>query len=246
MATGFRVLIVEDDPEISELIEMALRDLDVVAQTAGSAHEALAAARQNEPDLVTLDLSLPDGDGTDVCRELRTFSDAYVIMITSRNDEIDRLIGLDVGADDFLAKPFSPYELKARASALLRRPRLGGVPTATAHPAATASAADQESNQRTAVAGRLRLDPAERVVMLDGERLMLTPGERDLLTVLMTSPGRIWSREELCRATFPGEFVESGYLLDIQIAGLRRKIKVVDDSRSWITTIAGSAYTLNP
>lgn len=235
-------MIVEDDPSISELIVFSLRDLDVETRTAESVQEAVAAARAFRPDLVTLDLSLPDGDGTDVCRELRTFSDAYVVMITSRTDEIDRLVGLDLGADDYLSKPFSPRELKARVAALLRRPRVGA-PTPMTEPVAPS---EVEAGELTAVEGRLRVDPPERVILLDGERLMLTPGESDLLAVLMTSPGKPWTREELCRQTFPGSFVESGYLLDVQVAGVRRKLRKVDPSRVWIATIAGSAYTLNP
>lgn len=241
MTAGFRVLVIEDDPSISELIVLALRDLQVEARTAESAAEALSVAREFRPDLVTLDLSLPDGDGTDVCRELRTFSDAYVVMITSRTDEIDRLVGLDVGADDYLSKPFSPRELKARASALLRRPRLGA-----ARPDRGPVPESAEEKELTAVEGRLRLDPTERVIVLDDERLMLTPGEVDLLAVLMASPGKPWSREDLCRETFPGAFVESGYLLDVQVAGVRRKLRAADASRNWIGTVAGSAYTLNP
>ncbi|MBC7632224.1 response regulator, partial [Aeromicrobium sp.] len=128
MMTAHRVVVVDDDDDIRDLLVHVLNEAGLEVSTASDGASALATIREVQPDLVTLDLSLPDMDGTEVCRALREFSDAYVVMITGRAAEIDRLVGHEVGADDYMAKPFSPREVRARVSALLRRPRLGGVP----------------------------------------------------------------------------------------------------------------------
>ncbi len=120
-----RALVVDDDPDIADLVVMVLEGLEMDVSVATTGEEALALARERQPDLVTLDLTLPDVDGTEICAQLRRFTDAYIVMITGRDAETDRLIGLEVGADEYLAKPFSPRELRARASALLRRTRSG-------------------------------------------------------------------------------------------------------------------------
>ena len=137
MQPGHRALVVDDDDDIRDLLVHVLEKSGIEVRSAGTGAEAVEVARSFDPDLVTLDLSLPDVDGTEVCREIRTFSSAYVVMITARADEIDRLVGLEVGADDYLAKPFSPREVRARAQALLRRPRLE--PPAASLPAGSSS-----------------------------------------------------------------------------------------------------------
>ncbi len=243
-----RILIVEDDPSIAELIELSVRPLDAEVRTVETAADALATSRAWDPDLVTLDLSLPDGDGTEVCRALREFSDAYVVMITARSDEIARLVGLEVGADDYLAKPFSPRELQARAAALLRRPRAGvtGGAQRPGAPVPEERTSVEAPARTTAVDGRLVLDRATGQASLDGTRLLLTPAETDLLAALLRRPGYGWNRFELGEAVFGGHFVESDFLLDIQVAHLRRKLGAVDPGREWVRTVGGTSYTLAP
>src|SRR6476469_725015 len=159
-----RLLVVEDDHDIRSLIEHVLSGSEREVSTAESGAEALAQVSPQEPDLVTLDLSLPDADGVEICREIRSSSDAYIVMITGRDDQTDRLYGLDVGADEYLAKPFDPLELQARVTALLRRPRLG-----LGAPPAPVEARDL---------GRgLVLDEDARQVRVDGVEVPLSPTE---------------------------------------------------------------------
>jgi DNA-binding response OmpR family regulator len=233
MGTGHRVVVVDDDPDIRELLVQVLDQAGHDVLTAETGLEAVDVVRAAEPDLVTLDLSLPDLDGTEVCRRLREFTDAYVIMITGRSSEIDRLVGLEVGADDYMSKPFSPREVRARVAALLRRPRLGVPPGGTPAPA--------QPNQ----VGALTFTVDGGVAHVDGHNLPLTPVEVDVLTVLAREPGRTWERGELVREVWQGDFIESDFLVDVHVASLRRKLKAADPTREWITTVGGSGYRLD-
>lgn len=230
MGTGHRVVVVDDDPDIRELLVQVLDQAGHEVLTAETGLEAVDVVRAAEPDLVTLDLSLPDLDGTEVCRRLREFTDAYVIMITGRSSEIDRLVGLEVGADDYMSKPFSPREVRARVAALLRRPRLGVQP-------ARAS--------RTTQMGGLAFSVDGGVATADGHSVPLTPVEVDVLSVLAREPGRTWERGELVREVWQGDFIESDFLVDVHVASLRRKLKAADPAREWITTVGGSGYRLD-
>ena len=232
MAGSRSIVVVEDDEEVGALLEFALRKDGFDVRLASSGREALELIREIRPDLVTLDLTLPDMDGTEVCRELRSFTDAYVMMITGRNDEVDRLVGLEVGADDYLTKPFSAREVRARVAALLRRPRVGDDPT----PPGTVDAG-----------GGLLLVPVAHVAILDGTPLPLTPVEVDLLAVLAASPDRIWERAELVRTVWKGDFIESDFLVDLNIASIRRKLrKAGTTEHEWIRTVDGSGYEFRP
>src|SRR4051794_15208721 len=153
-------VIVEDDDDLRDLIETVLQAADLETAAAATGEEGLQLARELDPDLITLDVGLPDLEGTEVCRQLRTFTDAYVMMITGHNDELNRLLALDLGADDYLPKPFSPRELTARAAALLRRPR-----------PSRAGAADAAAPVEEAVldaGGGLVLVPERHAAALDG------------------------------------------------------------------------------
>ena len=239
MAAAHRVVVVDDDDDIRDLLVHVLTDAGLEVLTASDGATAIATIRECQPDLVTLDLSLPDMDGTDVCRALREFSDAYVVMITGRDAEIDRLVGLEVGADDYMSKPFSPREVRARVSALLRRPRLGVAASASVAPAA------DEAQAPLDVGAGLVLDVEHHVAVLNGDRVMLTSIEFDLLRALASRPGVGWERGDLVRELWQGEFVESDFLVDVHIGNLRRKLRRSGNSHHWIRTLQGSAYVFD-
>lgn len=249
MTAPHRAVVVDDDDDIRDLLVHVLLEAGLEVSTASDGTSALALIREQQPDLVTLDLSLPDMDGTDVCLALREFSDAYVVMITGRDAEIDRLVGLEVGADDYMAKPFSPREVRARVSALLRRPRLGAV--AVAAPVA-APVTDEDPSPPAPepggpvdVGGGLVLDAEHHVAVLDGQRVMLTPAEFDLLHALASRPGTGWERGDLVREVWRGEFIESDFLVDVHIGNVRRKLRRAGSEHSWIRTIDGSGYVFD-
>lgn len=236
---GHRALVVDDDPDIRDLVVTVLEGAGLTVETAGTGAAAIAAARAGSPDLITLDLTLPDADGTDVCRELRGFTDAYVVMITGRDSEIERLVGLEVGADEYLAKPFSPRELRARSVALLRRPRLGSARDGEA------TSAVRPGSRRIEVPGGLVVEEGAEQAHLHGTVVPLTPTEVQLLLVLATRPGSPWPRAELARAVWDGDFIESDFLVDVQVAGLRRKLRDAG-AREWVRAVDGTAYLLDP
>ncbi len=243
MTTAHRAVVVDDDDDIRDLLVHVLEGAGLEVSTASDGASALALVREVQPDLVTLDLSLPDMDGTDVCRALREFSDAYVVMITGRDAEIDRLVGLEVGADDYMAKPFSPREVLARVSALLRRPRLGAVPApASESPAAPARPV---GSGPVNVGGGLVLDAQQHLAELDGERVLLTPAEFDLLHALASRPGIGWQRGDLVREVWQGEFIESDFLVDVHVGNVRRKLRHAGSTHNWIRTIDGSSYVFD-
>lgn len=212
---GVRLLLVEDDATISEPLAEGLRregfDVDVVATGAG----ALAAERA---DLVLLDLGLPDLEGRVVCRQLRAASAVPIIVVTARGDEFDRVVLLELGADDYVVKPFGFRELVARIRAVLRRTS----PTADTPPA---SGLDD---------GRLLVDLRSRVVRFDGELVALTPKEYDLLVRLASDPGAVITREQLMRDVWDENWWGSTKTLDVHVASLRRKLAadVIDTVRS--------------
>jgi len=226
-------VIVDDDADIRALIAELLRQSGFEITEAATGAEGLAAVREVQPDVVTLDLNLPDLDGIEVCRRLREITDAYVVMLTARPDEIDRLMGLEIGADDYLTKPFSPRELRARIAAMLRRPRSAGGSVA----ALTAPAGALRH-------GDLEVDPEGRLALLDGVELELTRTEFDLLATLLSGPRRVWPRETLLRTVWGTDWVSDGHLVEVHMANLRRKLG--DDPRSgrYIRTVRGVGYRL--
>jgi len=230
---AWSAVIVDDDADIRALIAELLRQSGFEVTEAASGIDGITAVREVQPDVVTLDLNLPDLDGIEVCRRIREITDAYVVMLTARPDEIDRLMGLEIGADDYLTKPFSPRELRARIAAMLRRPRSGGGSPA-------ASTAQAESVRH----GGLEVDIEGRVAMLDGVELDLTRTEFDLLATLLSGPRRVWPRETLLRTVWGTDWVSDGHLVEVHMANLRRKLG--DDPRSgrYIRTVRGVGYRL--
>jgi DNA-binding response OmpR family regulator len=221
-----RVLVVEDAPEFVELLVGLLEREGYDVATAADGPTAVETARTTEPDLIVLDLTLPGLDGVEVCRRIRGFSDAYVLMVTARDDEVDRVVGLEVGADDYLTKPFSPRELVARVRAMLRRPRTG--PPAGDHDAA-----------RTI--GRLVVDPRSRRVLFDGEEVPLTRIEFDLLDALAAKPSMVFSRRMLRDLVWGEDWYGDDHVVDVHVANLRKKL---GDGRHLVETVRGIGYRL--
>lgn len=226
------VLVVEDTEEIRELVATVLERAGLDVRAVGSAAECLAEVRRCAPDLVVLDLGLPDGDGTEVCRQLRAESGCYVLMLTARAEEVDLRVGLAVGADGFMAKPFSPRELVARVQAMLRRPRV---------PAPVPSAVPAGAVVRLA---DLEVDEDTREVRVDGAVVDLTRTEFDLLAALASRPGRVLQRETLLREVWQSEWAGSLRLVEAHMSNLRRKLQAAGLSAAEIRTVRGVGYRL--
>jgi DNA-binding response OmpR family regulator len=237
--TQRRALVVEDDEDIRGLIEFTLQTqgFDVVAVESGL--EGVDAVRSHRPDLVTLDLGLPGIDGIEACRRIREISDAYIVMITARDEEIDRLLGLETGADDFIAKPFSARELKARVNAMFRRPRTGDGLTLP-----TVGGGADGSDHEVLTHGVLRVDVDGRLAFRDGVEVPLTRTEFDLLTELMRTPARVWSREALLRSVWGTEWASDTHLVEVHIGNLRRKLASGEGAGTYIRTVRGVGYRM--
>lgn len=225
----------EDDADIRSLIELTLRAQGFEVTPVDSGLAAVAAVHTLDPDLVTLDLGLPGIDGIETCRRIREVSDAYVVMITARDEEVDRLLGLETGADDFLSKPFSVRELQARVNAMFRRPRRGPA----LGPPPTVAGAEHELLQH----GSLTVDVEARRVLQAQTELSLTRTEFDLLTELMRTPMRVWSREALLRSVWGTEWATDTHLVEVHIGNLRRKL-AGDGGHRLIRTVRGVGYRM--
>ena len=218
-----RVLVVDDELPILDLVRGYLERDGLAVTVAEDGPAALAAARAESPDVVILDLMLPGIDGLEVCRQLRTFSDAYVLMLTARSEEIDRIVGLSVGADDYLIKPFSPRELVARVRALLRRSRM--------------------SRPSPAPEG-LEVDALRHRVRVDGEPIDLTATEFGILAALARDPGIVVSRAVLLDSVWGPEFVGDDHLVDVHVANLRRKLGDDAERPRFVESVRGFGYRL--
>ena len=213
-----RVMIVEDEPELAQLVADYARAAGYAPQVFGDGLEALAAIRQDAPALVVLDLMLPGLDGLSLCRAVREFSEVPVVMVTARVEEIDRLLGLEVGADDYLCKPFSPRELMARIKAILRR-------TGAAAPARAPA-----------------IDEAARRIHVHGRQLDLTPSEFAILAALARRPGQVFSRAQLLDVARADSLEATDRAVDSHIKNLRRKIEAVAPGLEAIRSIYGLGY----
>jgi len=226
-----RILIVEDEASIAEPFARLLRREGFETTVAATAAEALSAARDTVPDLVLLDLALPDGDGRDVCRVLRAERDVPVIMVTARGTETDRIVGLEIGADDYVVKPFSGAEVVARIRAVLRR--TGGTGTGAA-PAAAPS--------RPLRFGDLSVDLAARTAVLGGAELELSRKEFDLLAELARNAGRVVTREDLMARVWDENWFGSTKTLDVHMGWLRRKLGDAAADPRFIHTVRGVGF----
>ncbi|WP_083736756.1 response regulator transcription factor [Mycobacterium sp. MS1601] len=230
-AKGYRALVVDDEMPLADVVASYLEREHFEAVVAGDGLEAVAVARELDPDVVVLDIGLPGIDGLEVCRQLRTFSDAYVVMLTARDTEIDTLLGLTVGADDYITKPFSPRELVARIRAMLRRPRVLRSP---AEPASTPP-------RRF---GALSIDLDAREVRVDDEPILLTRTEFDILEALSSRPGKVMGRRQLLEIVRDGPWVGNEHLVDVHIGHLRRKLGDDASRPRFITTVRGVGYRM--
>jgi len=221
-----RILVVDDDPEIIGLLKRGLSYEGYTVETAADGTEALAKARDHEPDLVILDLMLPGMDGLDVCKEIRKFSNVPIIMLSARIDEVDRVLGLEIGADDYVTKPFSPRELLARVKAVLRRAAY--IPGPDEQQILNLPGLSVSRISREVIVGELRVD--------------LTPKEFDLLWYLASNRNRVYTREQLLEQVWAyQEFYGDERTVDQHIKRLRRKIEI-NGSPCRITTIWGVGY----
>lgn len=228
--SGARALVVEDETSLAKVLASYLERDGFDVSIVQDGIEALGAAREIDPDLIVLDLGLPGLDGVEVCRHIRTFSDAYIVMLTARSDEVDVLIGLSVGADDYMTKPYSPRELSARVRAMLRRPR---TPQARGL---------NEPEVRTF--GPLSVDPLAREVWLDDQPVNLTRTEFDLLETLSSRPRMAFSRVQLIEAVWGPSWIGDEHLVDVHIGHLRRKLEDDAAKPRFVRTVRGVGYRM--
>lgn len=226
-----RVLLVDDDPHIRQLLAFAFDKAGFAVAEAGDGEAALAEVARAAPDLVVLDINMPRMDGLEVCRRLRSQGEVPVLFLSSRDDEFDRVLGIELGADDYVTKPFSPREVVARANAILRR--------SAPKPAASADSAAR------IVKGRLRIDPEAWTAHWDAAEVALTVSEFTLLKALALAPGRILSRDQLIDQLHGPGFAITDRTIDSHIRNLRRKFAEAGGS-DVIETRAGVGYRLGP
>jgi DNA-binding response OmpR family regulator len=259
-------VVIEDDADIRNLLEAILDQAGFVCHATGSGADGIAAVREHQPILTTLDISLPGIDGFEVARRLRSFSSTYIIMLSARDEEIDTLMGLDAGADDYLTKPFRPRELRARIEAMLRRydltplqppagsggaealPATGPAEPAASRPPAAPSEPTQDSGW--IAHNGLRINADMWLVDLNGAPLELTRSEFDLLLAIMSGNRRVISKDALA-LELRGDYASSGYVSDsdrraveVHMANLRRKLNDPVASPRYIETVRGVGYRL--
>lgn len=222
------VLVVDDETVLAGMVANYLQRAGFRTSVAHDGVRAVELALSESPDVVVLDLGLPGKDGLEVCREIRRRSDCYILMLTARNEEIDKLIGLSTGADDYMTKPFSARELVARVQVLLRRPR-----------------ADRVVEDPPRQLGALRLDPVGRRVLVNDTEVELTRTEFDLLDVLSARPKAAFTRRQLVDAVWGPDWVGDEHLVDVHIGHLRRKLAAVADL-PFVETIRGVGYRMGP
>ncbi len=231
-----RILVVEDDPAIAGPLIRGLTRAGYETEHAATAAAALAS---DGADLVLLDLGLPDLDGTDVCRRLRARSNVPIIVVSARDDEVDRVVGLELGADDYVVKPFGMRELLARIHAVLRRTRPDGDMTALPTAIAPLDAVGDPA-RLVSVVGLLEVDRRARRVQLAGREIALTPKEFDVLALLAEDAGAVFRREQIINDVWDDNWYGSTRTLDVHVAALRRKL----DDPTWIETVRGVGFRL--
>lgn len=220
-----RVLIVEDEEKIANLLEDYLRQHGYATQWIADGNTVVNSVRDNQPSIILLDIMLPGNDGLSICRELRSFTDVPIIIVTARIEEIDRLLGLELGADDYVCKPFSPREIVARVKAVLRR-------------------VEETPAERSGGYRGLFVDEETFVATANHTRLDLTPVEFRLLALFLTRPGHLFSRDDLIDRIYVDGRVVSDRTVDSHIKNLRRKLQAASGQDEWIRSIYGIGYKL--
>ena len=246
-------VVVEDDEDVRNLVEAVLSQAGFEVHSAAGGREGVDVVRAREASVVTLDVGLPDIDGFEVLRRIRQFSDAYVVMLTARTDELDTLTAFHTGADDFLAKPFRPRELRARVGAMMRRPRqdLGAADGSAVD--SGAAAAPVASQSPVLHHNGLDLNPETRSVSVDGVAVSLTRSEFDLLQALLKGAGAVRSKVELVRVVRGDYYRADAYIsesderaVEVHIGNLRRKLGEDPVQPRWLQTVRGVGYRLSP
>jgi len=224
------VLVVDDEVPLTKVVASYLEREGFAVDLAHDGPSAVEQARSLRPDLIVLDLMLPGFDGVEACRQIRTFTDAYVIMLTARDDETDKVVALSVGADDYIVKPFSPRELIARTKAMLRRPR---------------TPAEPEPVPALHVGG-LVVDPDARTVTVDGSPVELTRTEFDILAALAARPKSALNRAQIIEHVWGGEWYGDEHVVDVHVGHLRRKLGDDANEPRFVRTVRGVGYGMGP
>ncbi|MGB3790315.1 MAG: response regulator transcription factor [Phormidesmis sp.] len=224
-----KILVVDDEPAIRNLIHRFLAKQDYQMESAEDGKTALAIFEQFNPDLVILDVNLPDANGYDLCKEMQSRTGVFVLMLTSRTDEADKIRGFNTGADDYITKPFSLGELEVRLGAILKRQR----PVTVAE-------------QQRLTFNKLSIDPIRREVTLANDLVPLTALEFDLLHFLAGHPGRVWRRAELIQKVWDYEYVGDQRVVDVHIGQIRKKIEIDTTQPTLIQTVRGVGYKFEP
>ena len=220
------VLVVEDESSIASFVALYLKNAGYAVRTAATGGDALSQVESERPDLIVLDLMLPDMDGIEVCRRIRKSSDLPILMLTARDEDVDKIIGLEVGADDYLTKPFNPRELVARVKSILRR----SVPDR------------REMESKQIVHGDLEIDAGRREARVSGEEVQLAPKEFDLLWELLDHRGLVLTRDQLLERVWGYTFAGDTRTVDVHVRQLRRKL----GDASPIVTVWGVGYKVSP
>ena len=223
-ATPRTILVVEDEPKLSALLRDYLHSQGYAHHAIGDGLQVIPWVREHRPDLVLLDMMLPGKDGLAICRELRTFSDVAIIMLTARVEEVDRLLGLDLGADDYICKPFSPREVMARIRAIFRR-------------------LDRQAEPSQPESG-LRVEPEKQEVRYDGKPLDLTTTEFRILSLMASRPGRVYSRNRLLDCLHDEGQSASDRAVDTHIKNIRRKLAKINPNQEILISVYGVGYKL--
>lgn len=226
MIEGLRVLVVDDEVPLTVVVSSYLEREGFKVSVAHTGPDAVEAARNDRPDLIVLDVMLPGFDGVEVCRQVRQFSDAYIIMLTARDEEVDKILGLSMGADDYLVKPFSPRELIARVRAMLRRPRTSS----------TSGLAELR------VVGGLTIDLEARLILVDGAPVEVTRTEFDVLAAMVSRPRAVLTRRQLIEAVWGPGWYGDEHVVDVHVNHLRTKLGDDATDPRFVRTVRGVGY----
>lgn len=230
-----RVLVVDDDPSICELLRVYFDKDGFSVFSCFEGDKAMECFQQTKPDIVVLDIMLPGKDGFDVCREIRKQNDTPIIMLTARGDTLDKVVGLELGADDYIQKPFEPKELLARVKAVLRRCDNSSEKAAAVNEFATKS--------ETVEYPGLRVDKARYVVIVDDNRIEMPPKELELLFFLASHPNRVFTREQLLGNVWGYDFYGESRTVDVHVKRIREKLDVLSEKYDWkLKTVWGVGY----